>query len=380
MRLGLNLHLYPSAMVGESRLIRMARSLQEDLEFSESHLVGRSGSGLDQLELVAEGVFVRRLNVPLATSTGFVGKLVRTLMWYIRVWQTYARRDCASIAAHSVWTLPVAWLLAHRTGAILVYNPHEYESGTPNVEGFPSKIVVLLERLLVPRAAVFSVVNRSIREAYRSRLSSVEPIAVRNLPSIVDLRDGIDLRVVTGIADDRRLFVHTGNLVPGRNIPLLVDVFARCPEFGDIVFVGDGPLRTLTDSAAARFPNVHRVPAVSPSHIVRTISSADAAFCLIETDSSSYSMSSPNKLFEALAAGVPVICSDLNEARNLLSPVWSDWSVVNPEEDLEGYLRRLSWSHFDRFKAAMNRLDTWEDEVSPLLDAYRCSLEESPRR
>jgi glycosyltransferase involved in cell wall biosynthesis len=50
---------------------------------------------------------------------------------------------------------------------------------------------------------------------------------------------------------------------------------------------------------------------VPPADVQRTISGAAAGLCLIQPICRSYELSLPNKLFEYIAAGVPIIGADL---------------------------------------------------------------------
>lgn len=377
----LNLHIYPSALVNESRLLRLTRSLQETELTHETHIVGVAGHQQPSRENPFKHVFLVRINAGPSVKSipiRFLKALLSVAFWNRAVFRAYSRRSCAVIAAHSVWVLPLAYALAIRTGAVLAYNPHEYESGTPTMKGIKKLAARVIERFLVPKVDVFSCVNDSIADLYLDQLN-VRPLVVRNLPSRFDKDRGVNLRELTRVNNGERLFVHSGNLTSGRSIPLLLEVFSRRPEIGHLVFLGDGPLRSLVDASRVESRNIHHVAPVSPNQIVDTLRSADVGLCLIDTSSPSYSRSSPNKLFEGLAAGIPVLCSGLREAKMALGASNHHWVLQDPVHDIEGFLVDLTDEAIDRFEKTYVPLPDWEDEVGPLLEAYMGMVEQSRR-
>jgi len=60
------------------------------------------------------------------------------------------------------------------------------------------------------------------------------------------------LRAAHGLTPDRRRFLYSGRLVPGKGIHTMLDAFAsvanRCPDW-DLVIAGDGPLRKQLEAA-----------------------------------------------------------------------------------------------------------------------------------
>lgn len=85
-----------------------------------------------------------------------------------------------------------------------------------------------------------------------------------------------------------------------------------------VVFMGYGPLATMIQDAAATHGNIYYHPAVSPDVLPAYTASADVGLCLIENLCLSYNYCLPNKLFEYLMAGLPVLVSDLQELRRFV--------------------------------------------------------------
>jgi glycosyltransferase involved in cell wall biosynthesis len=81
-----------------------------------------------------------------------------------------------------------------------------------------------------------------------------------------------------------------------------------------LVLLGFGPLAGRYEAIAADPASAGRVrvlPAVVPAELLDWVASADVAAMAILPTTLNHRLTTPNKLFEAIAAGVPVVASDL---------------------------------------------------------------------
>ena len=365
MPLGLNLHIYPSTLVNASRICKVSSSIQSQIPFSESHLVGITAEDLPRREEVAPGVAIVR--VKGSRSRGTLGRILKVLLWQPRVYLRYRRDSVDVVASHNVWVLPMCYWLSRATGAKLVYNAHELETEAIAMSGVKQRIARTIEFRYIVRCQLVSVVNESIADWYERQYDMPRPVVVGNVPVVRD--EPADLRARLGLGDDVMLYVHTGHLVHGRNIPLILDVFARHAD-KHVVFLGDGHLRGEVDAFARANHNIHLLPPVPPDMIVSNVREADVALCLIEQVALSHQLSSPNKLMEALAASIPALCSDLVEARRLLGPLAKGWILQEPAAELDDAIMRIAKADTLEFQEKWAGVRQWDDEVIPLVDAY----------
>ena len=361
----LNLLLYPSDLASPGRLVKIARSLSS--LFSSTQVVGIDQGALPTDEAVAPTV---RLTWIRGASLGAPLGGVRVVgAWGARVYRRFARQQVAAVSAQNLFLLPLAHALARRTGAVFAYNAHELETETVGSAGLRQRLQRVIERRYIRRADVVSVVNESIAQWYREAYPGVDPIVVTNAPTGAE--GVIDLRAQLGIPEGALLYLHSGYLAPGRNIPLILRAFEQVTS-AHVVFVGAGALLPEVERAAAQHTNIHRLPPVQPEQVLAMTRGADVALCLIESGCLSHRMSTPNKMMEAFAAGVPALCSPLAEARRYLGDQAPAWVLEDPERDLASALRHITRDDIDAFEAP--RIPTWEEGAARLRKAYERAL------
>ena len=361
----LNLLLYPSDLASPGRLVKIARSLSS--LFSSTQVVGIDQGALPTDEAVAPTVHLTRIR---GASLGApLGGLRVVGAWGARVYRRFACERVGAVSAQNLFLLPLAHALARRTGAVFAYNAHELETETVGSAGLRQRLQRVIERRYIRRVDVVSVVNESIAQWYREAYPGVDPVVVTNAPTGAD--GVIDLRARLGIPEGALLYLHSGYLAPGRNIPLILRAFEQVTS-AHVVFVGSGALLPEVERAAASHPNIHHLPPVQPEQVLAMTRGADVALCLIESGCLSHRMSTPNKMMEAFAAGVPALCSPLAEARRYLGDQAPTWVLEDPERDLASALRHITRDDIDTFEAP--RIPTWEEGAARLRKAYERAL------
>jgi len=364
--LGINLIVYPSDLRNASRVSKIAKSTQEGCGFDRTIAVGVKTQGLPEEEQIGPDVTIQRV---LGSAGGnFFGRLNKTLVWQTRVFRRFSSMNLAVVACHNVWTLPLCAKLATKTGAVFVYNPHELETEAGSMSGPKKWIARALERRYIRRAHIVSAVSGLIAQWYSHKYTITTPMVIRNIPEISSSKPSV--RKGLNIKNSEMLYAHTGNLVGGRSIPLILETFAKTRE-AHVVFIGIGPLLNSVKQFSSTYANIHIVPPFHPSLLVEQMRDVDVGLCLIDTDGAlSYRFSAPNKLFEALCANTPVISSDLPEVRQILGPLATGWILNDPEAELLDTVKRLDKDSVSDFRSRFEGLPSWADEVKPLVAAY----------
>lgn len=307
---GINAHLYPSPMTTESRMLRIASALETEGYFSEILLVGQSGPGLPSVEEISAQVGIRRLGPPHGRGGARIGRLLALGGWGLAVWRELSRLPLTCINCHSLATLPLGVLLKWRTGARLIYDTHELETEVAGSTGWRRAIACRVERRLIAHVDHVFTVSEAISDWYRRAYTLRSVSTLLNVPPEAPSPQGEGLRVQLSFPEDATIFLYQGLLAPGRGLECLVDTFREWERPRTLlVLLGYGPLRDHLLERAGGSERVQVRDAVPPTELARFTQAADVGLSLIEPISLSYEYCMPNKLFEYLMAGKPVIVS-----------------------------------------------------------------------
>ena len=178
---------------------------------------------------------------------------------------------------------------------------------------------------------------------------------------------------------DPFIVIYHGAVVPDRGIEKLLHILALNENLAAII-LGDGSAVYIDGlKEQARQLNVeHRVifhDAVPHTELWKYLGAADLGFVIIEGRAKSYYYSLPNKLFENIQAGIPVLASDFPEMKRIIDE-FGVGMTCDPN-DLDGLNACIEQIRLDRslyagFKSNMEKAKAelcWENEKQKLLDA-----------
>ena len=254
---------------------------------------------------------------------------VRFVIHELRLAATLVRLRPDLLHAHdSNALLPVA-LAARRLRIPFVYDAHDLWLGRPRRDRGPVAFALnqawytVVERLLIPRAAATLTVSPPIARRLQRRYGLRTVALVPNYPERRTAPTQRDLRGLAGgdrLAQDRPIVLYLGGLMGGRGLEQLVDAMAVV-DGPQLVLLGDGQLAEPLRARAMALgigDRVHLLPPVPPDEVVAHAASADVGVSPIVPSCLNYRYSLPNKLFQYMAAGIPVVASDFPQVRDVV--------------------------------------------------------------
>ena len=264
-----------------------------------------------------------RLLHPLRRTLEMIANARRARPWADAVVAAAPETDV--FHAQSLVVLPVVRDAARRLGGRFVYDVADYHTEAARLARMPwvvREVVRRRERDWARDGSAFLAVSDPVADLVVRRWGVPRPTVLWNCPPAwrpeqpgVVASDRI--RQATGIEPERPIVLYQGGFSVDRGVEELVAAATqpRLMELGAaVVFMGYGRLEALIAAAVAEHPgHIYLLPAVRPDDLMPWTASADVSFVGQPPRTLNQKMNLPNKLFESIMAGVPVIVSEGNE-------------------------------------------------------------------
>lgn len=243
----------------------------------------------------------------------------------------------------------------------------------------PMSLIARLSEWMFTRTAASAVVP--VTEHIARRFPSSRTVVVQNYPLLGELLKPAG----SGTGADSAPFVFIGGITRDRGGLQMIEAASLAAEDGDSILVDlVGPVvppafANELESAAKGTP-ARLVGTVSREQVGSLLSTARASFILFHP-APNHINAQPNKLFEAMSAGVPVIASDFPAWRRIVDGERCGM-LVDPLDPaaIARAMRTLlenpdeAESMGRRGRKAVEHRFNWESESARLLDLY-ASLE-----
>ena len=204
----------------------------------------------------------------------------------------------------------------------LVYDAHEYFTEVPelvnrrHIQG----IWKFIERKIFPNLTDVITVNDSISDLYYNDYGT-RPHVVRNIP-----RRSQSLRTATrkslGLPDDNYIIILQGS---GINVQRGAEELVEAMQFVDntiLLIIGGGDVINLLKDMVNKLDLKNKVifkPRLQYNQMMQYTAIADLGLTLDKATNLNYKYSLPNKLFDYIQAGIPVLSSTLPEIEKIIT-------------------------------------------------------------
>lgn len=282
--------------------------------------------------------------------------------------------------ANDLPMLPVARQLAQSCGAKLVYDSHELYSEQEFSEREKRRWSEI-EAKYIGACDVVITVNQSIaaeleqrygvgnvKVIYNAERTSQAPVVTRRLHEVF------------GLQLEKKIVLLQGGLSAGRNLETLVDAmrYVQNPSVV-LVLLGDGllrrPLEKLTRQQALK-ERVYFHAAVPQNELLALTAAADAGVIPYQATCLNNHYCTPNKLFEFIAAGIPVLATDLPEIRRFVEgqQIGQVGDTGSPQKLAalidDFFSDEQRFANWTAHVALARKLVSWEQEEKKLVKVY----------
>ena len=262
----------------------------------------------------------------------------------------------------------------------MIFDSHEYFTETPEVVNRPKvqQVWKRIEGFVVPKLDEMITVCDSIADLFREKYG-VKVHVIRNIPLCCVLPPKGD-KTILGLPTDKHLLVLQGsgiNIQRGAEelvqaMALLDDCFLMIIGGGDVLSTLKQMVESLRITDRVRF-----FPRMTYQQMMAHTKLAELGFCLDKDTNLNYRFSLPNKLFDFIQAGVPIVASHLTEIEKIIRKYDLGLFIENHQPETIAATIRKALSDEGRREQWKRNLAVaaqdlcWENEEQKLLEIYR---------
>lgn len=366
----------------DSRVLREAGSLAANGHTLEILAFQDGGPGLIEQR---DGFTIIRLpgirQLKRLKSIQFFYSVYGILRYYFHCWRILKDKRVDACHCHDLWTLPIGYIIKKLRGSSLVYDSHELyleQASLGFIRRFVGKII---ERTLIRHVDYVITVNPLIAAELSERYKIQLPSVIANCPSKMREMPALsqdNVRGTLSIPDDVPIILYSGGFLAGRGLENLI-LSVKFIRKGVVVFIGYGAveneLKELTRSHNLT-GKIKFTDPVPPDALVRYIASASIGVVLFTRIDLNNYYGSPNKLFEYINAGLPVVCSDFPYMKSVVEN--NEVGKTCDPEDPECIASAINWvledvgryQYLKRNTRKAADLFNWEHESRKLVAIY----------
>lgn len=311
-------------------------------------------------------------------------KLIRNLkntalknpLWWIKAYKKalnlYKNGFTFNIVhCHDLDTLAIGVMLKRRLNIKLIYDAHEIFGYM--IREVTSKLITCfafwLERLLIPAVDRIVTVNEPLKNYFES--ISDKPITI-----VMNCKDLVNEKY---ISPNNAIFSisYIGILSRGRMFPEILDIIANIEGVKLIIAAPKENLYTAVEKKSKQYKNIEFLGTIPSTEVISKTLQSDLVICLFDPDNLNNKVGLPNKQFEAMVCGRPIITTKNTYAGNFTEINACGMTVEYNKESLQKAILTLKnnpqlCAEFGKnaLKAAKEKYN-WQNEKKKLLQVYK---------
>lgn len=284
-----------------------------------------------------------------------------------------------ALLANDLDTLLANYLVSKIKVVELFYDTHEYFTEVPELKegSFAKKTWLKIERWIFPKLKHVYTVNDSIANIYREKYK-VDVRVVRNIPVLLEpvkvTRQELELP-----KEKKILLLQGAGINIDRGAEEMVLAMNYLSEDYLFLIIGGGDvinvLRGMVKENSLE-DKVHILGKIPYLELKKYTAVADLGLSMDKNTNLNYYYSLPNKLFDYIHAGIPVLVSDLIEIKRIVEEHQVGWVTPTHEpKEIAKKIEGIFANQSDYLEKKENIIEarlklTWNNEEQVLKEIY----------
>ena len=359
----------------ETRIFKTSEVLISNGIVNQITLLGRSNDYGNLLEEHSKGILIRRLYTPFIHSSRFL-KVLFFSAWLFWVLAYLILKRPQILNIHSASLLPFAGLQRILNKKChIIYDAHELETETNNISPLSKVIKKTFEKYFINSCHHTFVVSPMIRDWYINKYQITNINVLLNAPKIkTSSGSGVDVRKKFNLTSNDFIVSYVGLLAKGRGIEVMLEMADDLNNDLRFLFIGFGPEKYNIINHPQFGKKIFYLEPQPQDILIETLRSVDFGFSYYHPSCLSLDYSLPNKFFEYLNAGVPVIVGRGKQLKKILFEY--EIGIVVDDESLMAHLQdeMKTFSNKKNLDKEIHRFISdfnWEKNSEEMLEIYK---------
>jgi glycosyltransferase involved in cell wall biosynthesis len=283
------------------------------------------------------------------------------------------------VVSNDLDTLSAAYLAAKIRNKKIIYDTHEYFTETPELVNRPKvqKIWKSIEKIIFPKLKTVITVNDSIAKLYENEYGTMLHV-IRNIPANFTIEASNKQQLELPV--DKKILIIQG---AGINIDRGAEEACEAMKYLDgfvLLIAGSGDVIPQLKKMVAEQNMEEKIifrDRMDYKLLRQYTQLCDLGLAIDKNTNINYLYSLPNKLFDYLHAGIPVLSSGLPEIRKIIDEFQVGYHLENHDPQHIAQTIKTIFSDMPLYQ--INKENTliasrelnWESEEKKLLNIFR---------
>lgn len=276
-------------------------------------------------------------------------------------------------------TLLPNFLVSRLRNKPLIYDSHEYFTGVPEIQNRPfvKKVWTSLEKWIFPKLKTVVTVNESIAGLYQKEYGK-DVLVVRNISDSFVPKEKKS-RAELGLPEDKIIMINQGaGINVDRGMEEACEALQYLPQEVILLIVGNGDaipgLKKMVKERGLEERVIFK-PKQPYQELLQYTMNADCGLSLDKPTSPNYRFSLPNKVFDYIKCGIPLVTSSVVEVKKVVE-AYQVGEIIqshDPQHIAEAVLK-VKANGKDFYKDNLQRTareNNWEKERQVWVEIFR---------